>query len=91
MLRERQEKSFIHSFIPQSLLQACWVARVPREAEKPTQKGGGHRRELAGDLLGQTGCQWSSGWKSGSGHPTTGLTPRPRVALRDTDTEKSQG
>lgn len=39
MPTERQEKSFIHSFIPQSLLQACWVAMVPREAERPTQKG----------------------------------------------------
>lgn len=58
---ERQKKSFTHAFIPQSLLQACWVAMVPREAERPTQKGGGRRHKLVGDLLAQMGCQWSSG------------------------------
>ena len=81
--REEREKSFIHSFIrslshslvPPGLLQAWRMASVPREAERPTQKGGGHRSNLDGELLGQTCCQWSSRSKAESGRPAAGLTP----------------
>lgn len=77
--REEREKSFIHSFahslVPPGLLQAWRMASVPREAEGPTQKGGGHRSNLDGELLGQTCCQWSSRSKAESGCPAAGLTP----------------